>query len=371
MRSIEDLDNGPEPLANELIENEPVIEPIPGRTGEPEPFTEPGPAAEPEPVDVPSEAPVAESTGSKAIDKYLELHGMLGSMVEFEGGESRSFHELSDESQLEILNLLADQRANSIEDQYNLTEHEIELLNGFRSTGDGLSLDEAINRLADRKVEIMMAMKDQLPKVDYMAQSADQVFLDYLRETEGSEELTEEELQEELEIAKSVKTFSNTVNVIRNMRIKEQEAKIAEHQRKLLDVQIAQREQENELIVQEVSNMREIAGWEIDDAVKNEVLADLVEYDNEGYTALDKALQDPQKAFQVAWFLKKGSQAFDQMEAYYKRMLKDVYEKGVKAGSTGKDSSKSVVVKKESGKSEVSKTTGSRSQKSTMTMDEL
>ena len=80
-----------------------------------------------------------------------------------------------------------------------------------------------------------------------------------------------------------------------------------------------------------------------EDEEKNNILSYLAELDENGVSAFDKELNNPQRLYEAAWFLRYGKEAFDTLiNAYESEIAKYKKDKPVKAVSRGHKEIKSI-----------------------------
>jgi hypothetical protein len=268
---------------------------------------------------------LAKEEHKDGVGAYLESFGIKDQMIDFEDGESKHFSELDPESQLNVLNTLADKKAKMIEDKHELSDQEIVLLNTFREEGSD-DLDSLLNKIADEKVRLLKEGEFIGDVIDYENMEADVLFKNYLKES--FPDSSEEELNEDLATAKEQKTYDASVKAIREAKTRTQEVEIEgkrEERRKAIGEENEVKKKE---IVQSVQEVTELDGWPVTDEIKNKTLGELVEFDEYGKSPLMKKLEDPETAFRAAWLLDNAKPLFEQMDNYYKSKVDEAYEKG-------------------------------------------
>ena len=133
----------------------------------------------------------------------------------------------------------------------------------------------------------------------------------YLLDLKSRYDLSEDELQKELERELEDKDrFSKKITKIRE-EYKDLEDQEKANQKAQFE---AQQQQEYDGFVNQMLGVAqrtsEYHGLELEDSDKNETLSYLVELDAAGTSKFYRDLNDPQKLFEAAWYLKHGKDAF-------------------------------------------------------------
>lgn len=74
-------------------------------------------------------------------------------------------------------------------------------------------------------------------------------------------------------------------------------------------------------MVQVATQSNDLYGIELEDSEKNEVLSFLLELDDSGVSNFYKQLQDPNKLYEAAWFLRYGKEAMDALSNAYEQEI--------------------------------------------------
>ena len=141
--------------------------------------------------------------------------------------------------------------------------------------------------------------------------------------------MTEEEIQADLDLAKSNEDlFKKKVETIRN-QYKAQEDKAVE------DAQRAQEEQYNAFkstLEEQLVNFNEISldyqdeksdSLQIEDHDKQEIFSYILDQDENGASQFFKDLNDPQVLVELAWYRLFGKDAISGISQYYKSLIKE------------------------------------------------
>lgn len=265
------------------------------------------------------------------IEKYLTSNGIEGGIIEFEDGTKKHYNDLTQDEQFNVLKSIAENEKITIEEKFELDKDEISVLNYLRESKKPVS--EALDDLVEAEINRRAASNSDIA-TDFLKLSDDTVYLKWLKNSDP--ESTDEDLQEALDAAKKNKSFTKQASNIRAGFISEQERFIEVESSKIQEDQRRELEADRETIVNVVSDINNVAGWEITDDQKNDVLASLLETNSQGDSLfMEKVFSDPKKLFEVAWMEKFGNDYYDKMGEYYKNEISAAYARGKKEGITG------------------------------------
>lgn len=220
----------------------------------------------------------------------------------------RSWDSLTREEQLNIL-------ADSIEvEKDTLTDVEKQLLESFRSSG--MSIEDFTNQ----------GQHEVQPSYRIDELTDDEVYALNLLDTIGQDNITDEEITQEIDKAKQNETlFKKTVDSIRNKYIQLQKDEEEQYAQQQAAQQQAAYQQFATSIQNEISNLNSFAGQDLELSNEDvEALSKFVlELDDNGVSRLGAALQDPKTLTEVAfWILNKEAiieELTKQMQDSYKR----------------------------------------------------
>lgn len=265
--------------------------------------------------------------------QYLKDMGIEDSKaIQFENEdgeiETIDFDSLDKEIQLTMLKELSDP---------GLSEHEIEVVNYLRR--NNASFDDVINYFAEQRLqEYLNENPDQAHPVKYSVDeySNDELYLADLKNKYPT--LTDEELLAELDSAKLNEELFNKKSDAIRQQYKEQEDKVKQEQEQA-EQQRYEALQQN--IVDAVLNFKEISidpdpnsedwrGLEIEDGDRQQILAYLLDQDQEGKSQLVKDIEDPAELIKLSWYKLYGDETFKQITTYWKGLLKDARRENVK-----------------------------------------
>lgn len=277
---------------------------------------------------------------------YLRSKGINPRSIKFEtedGIQEKDFNELDRSEQLQIL------ASNEIDDDYGLTDSEIELINTMRknnwSTSDYNSFiaNSAIQNYTNQNKDIQYSVDDF---------SDDELYLIDLKSR--IPDISEEEAMVELDNAKSNESlYSRRVQGLRK-EYKEKEDSIKEQAE--YDAKVAAEEQMQEFSNSILKTIEENSTIDLGDSsleMSNEdknILANfLLGKDQAGVRYIARALNDPTSLVQMAWYLTNGKKAISTIQDYYKRQITETarrnYNKGYEDAKNGKSANqnKSIV----------------------------
>jgi len=259
-----------------------------------------------------------------AIEQYLSQYGILGGMIQFEDGETKHFNDLSEVEKFNILRDLSETNAPSIEDKFGLDDQEITLLNYLR--GQEVPINEALENLAQQRAAQILALQNS-SSVDVASMDDDAVTMKWLKETDP--EASEEDLAEELIRQKESKLYAKNVAKLREQFSAQQAAEVQAQQAAEQQEFMQELETQRSEIATVVSGIDEVAGFNVSDEDKNEILHDLLEINEYGDSLfMEQVFSDPKELFKAAWFYKKGDAILDNLEKYYKSEIAKAYQAG-------------------------------------------
>lgn len=235
-----------------------------------------------------------------------------------EGNEQEvDFNTLDREEQLNILNELA---------KPDLTEDEVHTIEYLRN--NNLTIQDVVEYYSQKAVQDYINQNGPVNK-DYSVDdySDEELYIaDLKSKFEG---MTEEEIQADLDLAKSNEDlFKKKVDTIRT-QYKAREDKAVE------DAQRAQEEQYNAFkstLEEQLVNFNEISldyqdeksdSLQIEDHDKQEIFSYILDQDENGASQFFKDLNDPQVLVELAWYRLFGKDAISGISQYYKSLIKE------------------------------------------------
>ena len=265
--------------------------------------------------------------------------------------QEKDWNDLTAEEQLNILQNTNNQQQ---DENYGLDDSEIDLINRLRLSN--MSPEEYVAAIKQQGVAEYVANQQanqqQVYSIDDLTD--EQLYVLDMQARIGEENVTEEELQEALDRAKSNEAlFAKEIAGLREEYHRLEDDK---HQKDAaLQQQQAQENFENYAygVIDAINRFDTLGELDVDmdDNDKNELYQFLTGYDNAGVSYLQKALNDPETLVQMAWFALKGEDVINSISDYYKSEITKAhragYEEGVKkAQPAPRDPNPKVVVKK-------------------------
>ena len=245
----------------------------------------------------------------------------------------RSWDSLSKNEQLNII--LGDQKPE--EDQ--LTDDEIQLINMVRMSGGDIKnfLDSYAEQNAPEQTQPSY-------KIDEL--SDDEVYALDLLEKVGSENITDEELQEAIDVAKQNEDlYKKTIEGLRQEYIRLQQDKEAQTANEEAAKQEARYQQFATSINNEIQGMTSFMGQELElSNEEKEALAQFVlQLDEYGVSAFGHAMQDPELFTRAAFWLLNEDKITEELTKQMQETYKRGYEQAKK--DLGKSSTSKFVFK--------------------------
>lgn len=311
---------------NEPITTDPVTANIPGgenllTSTEPE-STEPS-----EPVE--SSEPIEEGDFLKS---FLSEYGLKDGKVTYENEdgttEEVNFDELDSEEKLNILKELTTP---------NLSKDEIGVINYLRS--NNATIQDVIDYYSQKAIDDYIKENGAVEKQYSVDEYSDEEL--YIADLKSKfEDMTEEDIKTDLEIAKeNEELFKKKVDIIRK-QYKTQEENTAKERAK------EQEEQYNSFkssLENHLSDFNEISmdykdsksdRLQIEDSEKEEIYKYILNQDENGATQFFKDLNDPKMLVELAWFALYGKDAISDISNYWKSQLKSTRKPDTKSQTT-------------------------------------
>lgn len=268
---------------------------------------------------------------SELIKSLLKEKGIDDlSKIKFENDkgeiEEISWNDLSNEEKMAILS------PEQEDDNTRLDDQEINLINQMRL--HNVTPQEFVQIIKQQGVAEYVAQQEN-PDAHYAVDDLTDEELYVLDLQARVEGITEEELQEALDRAKSnEELFQKEITGIRNEYKKLEEDK---NQRDAaLEEQKAQEQfaQFSRDIVNSIENFTNVGELDVDmdDNDMNELYQFITGSNNAGIRYLDQALSDPNTLVRVAWFALKGEDIINSISDYYKSEITKAHRAGVEEG---------------------------------------
>lgn len=253
-----------------------------------------------------------------AFSTFLLNKGIRGGktvVYEDDNGEEQevAFSDLSKEKQLEILNSITDP---------GLTEQEIETINYLRQ--NGLTLNDVASYAVQEYKNKQTGENVHYSVDDY---SDDEVFVGDLKIKYPT--MTDEEIQEALDLAKSNENlYTKQVSIIREQYKQQEENQAKQQEQEEKDRQI----QQQSIFMDALDNFNEIPldykdpksdVWYVEDSEKNAIYDYVFTPSTNGNSKLINDLSDPKVLVEFAWHRLYGKDVISDISNYWKDELKN------------------------------------------------
>lgn len=248
-------------------------------------------------------------TTDSILDGLLKAKGISDSMVTIidENKEEKevNFYDLSREEQLDILNMAEEVETNDLDNS------EIDLINHLRT--NNMSIDDFLAQY--RESILAEAQQEVEPTYDIDAYDDQELFLLDLK---NKYDLTDEELQTELE-----KELANTdlfTKKVTKLREEYQQLETQYRNNQQVEFDAQREEQYNQFanaMVDIATSVSDFHGVYLEDNEKQETLSYLLDLDDSGVSQFSKDLNDPDRLYEAAWYLRYGAEAFKALESAY------------------------------------------------------
>jgi hypothetical protein len=253
------------------------------------------------------------SPSETVLDELLRVKGITDSMVtivdENEIEKEVNFYDLSREEQLEILNMT------EVPINEELDGSEIDLINHLRT--NNLSIDEFLNQYKDA----ILAEAQQLSEPTYDIDTYDDQEL-FLLDLKEKYDLTDEELKVELEKElANVELFTKKVTKLRTEYKQLEDQYKAQQQTDFESERQEQYDQFSNAMLNIADGVEDFHGVFLEDNEKTETLSYLLDLDETGVSQFSKDLNDPQKLYEAAWYMRYGAEAFKALENAYEEEI--------------------------------------------------
>lgn len=287
-------------------------------------------------------------------DKFLRTKGINPRAVKFESSDGyteQDFNDLSEEEQLQIL------QSSELDDDYGLTDDEINVINSMRR--NNWSPSDYNNYIANLAIKNYVSQQQSLDEPIYNIDNFSDEELYLIDLKQQIPDITDEEAYNELDNAKlNPEVFNKRIQSLRE-EYKDREDSIRE--RAEADAKAAadaQMEQFSNTILNTIEQNSVIdlgdSSLEMSNEDKNVVANFLLGKDQAGVRHVARALNDPKSLVEMAWYLTRGREAFNTLQNYYKQKITETarrnYTKGYEDASGGRKANSAKAVVKRSKK---------------------
>jgi hypothetical protein len=265
------------------------------------------------------------------IERYLSRYDIEGGMIKFDDGTEKHFNDLDAGKQEEILETLHGSVARSVEEKYGLDETEVGLINYLRT--NNLTFDEVVEARVSERLS-----KLSTETVDLSGMADDDIYKMYMKKTVG-DGASESDIEADLEVAKSQSTFKALAQSMRAQLKRDAEAAVEAAAALAREKDAGRIEEDRRTIIQAVTPLKVIAGVELTNNLKNEVLDKVLNVTDDGDSLFqDEILSDPTKLFSAAFWYYNGESLLEQRDNYWKKEKSAAYKRG-RESVLGKSSS--------------------------------
>lgn len=275
-----------------------------------------------------------EDTPKDLTTELLKIRGIEdSSKIKFEDETGatieRSWDDLSDN---EKLNILAGEPIPEPDDDQQLDEDEIQLINAIRNSG--MNVQQYMNNITP--VQASQAYNQE-------NLSDDELYALNILQTVGSDNITDEELEQAITDAKQNEDLYK--RTVAGLRQQYQQVQQDEYNRLEQEQYAKQQEQYNafaNVVDDNIQNFSNFAGQEIelDNAEKQQLRDYMLNIDDKtGLSSLDKDLQNPETLVRAAFWILNEDKIMNELA----KQAQDAYKRGYNAG---KVTSKATFVKK-------------------------
>ena len=265
------------------------------------------------------------------IKMFLEGYGIKDGQVKI-GDSNKSFSELDKDLQLKILTNVVNSKKS---DSLDLTNDEIQAVNFLREKKTNLNdfLNEEVGR------EVLKATNHyEMQSEDFKKMSDDLVYKTNLKSK--NPDLTDDELERKLVIAKESDSFKEVASDIRDVMITAQDVKIEKAKREAKLEDESTLELERKEIVNEVIPIDKIDDWPIGEEEKDDLLEKILEVEDNGKGVdqpvfINEITADPEKLLTAAhrYYGAKGN--YDKLEQHYRLKVAEAKAEGKKDAFVG------------------------------------
>ena len=265
------------------------------------------------------ETPPANVESNSILEDYLKLKGITDGKVTIldENNQEQlvNFSDLTKEEQLDILS------ASDQEIDYGLEDDEIEIINYLR--GNNLSFADYLEQYKKEVIQELQGNSEPTYEIDNY-DDQELFVLDLKLKYELSEEELLSELQKELQ---NEDLFKKKVDKLRADYKALEEESNKQKQEEFDRQRDEQYNQFSEAMKSTANKNSELYGFDLEEQDKSQVLSFILDLDADGASNFYKSLNDPQKLYEAAWFLKFGKSAFDTLNNAYQTEIKSLKAK--------------------------------------------
>lgn len=257
--------------------------------------------------------------------------------------EEISWENLPKEDKLNILSV-----PEVISNETELDDTEIELINAIRSSK--MSPAEYMNYVQRRGIETYLQNTNPIKGTSSVDEiDDDTLFVSDILARVGEENITDQELQDLLDNAKSNPAlFQKQIGAIRNEYRQIEDQNRQQEYEFNRQAQVQQYNQFAERVEQEIRNFSNFGGYDLnmDESEMEELYDFITGFDDAGVSIFGKALNDPELLVKMGWFILHGEEAIQDINNYWSS---EIRERSKNARNTQKkDVASNLTVRKKS-----------------------
>jgi len=271
-------------------------------------------------TDPPADPPTSEELSG--VEMFLSDYGVNGGIITYEDGSTSRFSDLEAAEQSSILSSLIKDSVPTTEEKYNLDDGEVNLLNAIRESDQ--SPEEFINGIIDHRLQVLSA-KSSLQNVDYAGAEPDAIYVKHLMDSKP--EITDDEVAAELVKAQALSTYDDITEGLRQGYINQQNYAAGMEKNKSDKAFNEELEAQRHSVVQTVEEMEDIAGARITPEMKEFLLHDIMELNEDRDPILmENIFSDPKTMFKANWFLHYGEDYINNLNSYWKTQVSKAHK---------------------------------------------
>lgn len=253
------------------------------------------------------------------ISQLLIAKGVKDGLIKIEDetGEIKDvpFDELTSEEQFNILTAQTESP--------ELNEQEQSTIDFLRK--NNLTFEQAVDYFVKQAVDEATADAVATESIADLTDDAIYAF-DLLSKYKN---LTEDDIKLELEKQQEhPELFKKKVDALREEYLQLEKDQLAQKEADAQANATAEYEKIALQLVDVAKRVEDIGGIDLELPDKQDVLGFILNKDVNGQTEFGKLLDDPNQLFEIAWFAKKGKEAFDAIHDYYRKEITEASRKG-------------------------------------------
>ena len=283
------------------------------------------PPANTEDAKPPNTTAPSENTEGDYIVDFLNSRGVENGMIDFGNGEVKNFNELSPSEKVSVLDQLSEPTGPAFNDD------ELGVINTLREKE--ISFDDLVKMEVDTRIEDINADLGVLNRDLEQLSSDDINYVFYRKE---NPEATKEEIEEKLELAKSMPTFDADTAKKKDFLVTQDKLEKSEVQSKRKVEFDESMESQKHSFVDEILEIDNVGGFLIDEKTQEDLLQELLTVEENGNTKyINEHISNPKKMFKSLFWEKHGESQIANMEKNFASRETEAYNRGYNAANNG------------------------------------